>query len=88
MKAVVVLSGGQDSATALALAVRKHGAENVAAITFEYGQRHALETKFARRLARRFIQKDLIIASPNPYKIGSQLSPFNYSVCQLTQTHR
>ena len=54
MKAVVVLSGGQDSATALALAVRKHGAENVAAITFEYGQRHALETKFARRLARRF----------------------------------
>ena len=54
MKAVVVLSGGQDSATALALAVRKHGAENVAAITFEYGQRHALETKFARALARRF----------------------------------
>ena len=54
MKAVVVLSGGQDSATALALAARKHGADNVAAITFEYGQRHALETKFARALARRF----------------------------------
>ena len=54
MKAVVVLSGGQDSATALALAVRKYGAENVAAITFEYGQRHALETKFARALAKRF----------------------------------
>ena len=54
MKAVVVLSGGQDSATALALAVRKHGAENIAAITFEYGQRHALETKFARALAKRF----------------------------------
>ena len=54
MKAVVVLSGGQDSATALALAVRRHGAGEVAAITFEYGQRHALETKFARALARRF----------------------------------
>ena len=54
MKAVVVLSGGQDSATALALAVRKYGAGEVAAITFEYGQRHALETKFARALARRF----------------------------------
>ena len=38
MKAVVVLSGGQDSATALALAVRKHGAENIAAITFECGR--------------------------------------------------
>ena len=53
-KAVVVLSGGQDSATCLALAVRKYGADNVAAITFRYGQRHALETRYARRLARRF----------------------------------
>lgn len=53
MKAVVVLSGGQDSATCLALAVRRFGAAEVAAITFEYGQRHALETKYARRLARR-----------------------------------
>ena len=54
MKAVVVLSGGQDSATCLALAVKKYGAREVAAITFEYGQRHAVETKFARRLAKRF----------------------------------
>ena len=54
MKAVVVLSGGQDSAIALALAVRRYGAGEVAAMTFEYGQRHALETKFARSLARRF----------------------------------
>jgi 7-cyano-7-deazaguanine synthase len=53
-RAVVVLSGGQDSATCLALACRKHGAGRVAAITFEYGQRHALETKYARALARRF----------------------------------
>ena len=54
MKAVVVLSGGQDSATCLALAVKKYGVREVAAITFEYGQRHAVETKFARRLAKRF----------------------------------
>ena len=52
MKAVVVLSGGQDSATALAMAVKRHGAENVAAITFVYGQRHALEAKYARHLAK------------------------------------
>lgn len=54
MKAVVVLSGGQDSATALALAVRKHGPDRVAAITFRYGQRHRLEVRYARALARRF----------------------------------
>ena len=53
-EAVVVLSGGQDSATALALAVKKYGADRVAAITFSYGQRHAVEVKFARKLARRF----------------------------------
>jgi len=54
MKAVVVLSGGQDSATALALATRQHGSDKVAAITFAYGQRHQLETTFARALAKRF----------------------------------
>ena len=54
MRAVVVLSGGQDSALCLALAVKKYGLREVAAITFAYGQRHAVETKFARRLARHF----------------------------------
>ena len=54
MKAVVVLSGGQDSATCLALAVKRYGAREVAAITFAYGQRHAVEVKYARRLARHF----------------------------------
>ena len=54
MKAVVVLSGGQDSALCLALAVRKYGPREVAAITFAYGQRHSVETKYARRLAKHF----------------------------------
>ena len=54
VQAVVILSGGQDSATCLALAVKKYGASGVAAITFAYGQRHSVETKYARRLAKRF----------------------------------
>lgn len=52
--AVVVLSGGQDSAICLALACRKYGSNRVAAITFEYGQRHSAETKYARGLAQHF----------------------------------
>ena len=54
IRAVVVLSGGQDSATCLALAVKKHGADRVAAITFKYGQRHQIETTYAKRLAKHF----------------------------------
>ncbi len=54
IKAVVVLSGGQDSAICLALACKKYGATRVAAITFNYGQRHALETKYAKNLAKHF----------------------------------
>ncbi len=53
-QALVVLSGGQDSALCLALACREFGAERVAAITFEYGQRHLGETAFAKALAGRF----------------------------------
>ena len=54
IRAIVVLSGGQDSAISLALAVKRYGKDSVAAITFLYGQRHALEAKFARRIARHF----------------------------------
>lgn len=68
MKAVVVLSGGQDSAICLALAVEKYGAENVAAITFRYGQRHELEVKFAKRLARLFKVKTHNVVSFGFYR--------------------
>ncbi len=49
-KAVVLLSGGLDSATMLAIA-RREGFEPCA-ITFRYGQRHAVEIKAARRLVK------------------------------------
>jgi 7-cyano-7-deazaguanine synthase len=49
---VVLLSGGMDSATCLALANR--ASPPVHALTFVYGQRHARELASARRLARRY----------------------------------
>src|ERR671918_1399906 len=49
--AVVLLSGGMDSATAAAVALDQ-GFE-VHALSFRYGQRHATELEAARRVAER-----------------------------------
>jgi 7-cyano-7-deazaguanine synthase len=49
-RAVVLLSGGLDSATTLAIAKRK-GFE-LFALSFDYGQRHAIEIAAAKRIAQ------------------------------------
>lgn len=49
-KAVILLSGGLDSATVLAIA-RSEGYE-VYALTFRYGQRHEVEIDAARQIAK------------------------------------
>jgi 7-cyano-7-deazaguanine synthase len=51
-KAVVLLSGGMDSATTLAIA-RREGYDCLA-LSFSYGQRHALELEAAKRVATQF----------------------------------
>lgn len=51
-KAVVLLSGGLDSTTTLAVA-KGQGFE-IYALSFQYGQRHRIELEAARRIARHF----------------------------------
>lgn len=50
--AIVLLSGGLDSTTTLAIA--KHEGFRLQALTFQYGQRHAIEIAAARRVAQAF----------------------------------
>lgn len=51
-QAVVLLSGGMDSATALAIAYDQGFACH--ALSFDYGQRHHVELKAARKIGQRF----------------------------------
>ncbi|UAX41323.1 7-cyano-7-deazaguanine synthase QueC [Pasteurella canis] len=51
-KAVVIFSGGQDSTTCLIQAIQEYGVENVETITFQYGQRHAIELEKAQWIAQ------------------------------------
>ena len=52
VSAIVLLSGGLDSATCLLLA-RDEGLE-LRALSFDYGQRHAIELERARAIAARY----------------------------------
>lgn len=47
MKTIVLLSGGQDSTTALAWAIKQWAPSDVLALTIMYGQRHAAELEAA-----------------------------------------
>ena len=50
-KAVVLLSGGIDSTTCLAIAVDAFGADNVLALSMYYGQKHQKELECAKAVA-------------------------------------
>ena len=56
MKAVVLLSGGLDSTTTLAIA--KRAGFDLFALTFDYGQRHHIEVDRAQDIAKHFAVVD------------------------------
>lgn len=51
MKALVLSSGGVDSTTCLAIAVKKYGPKNVVALSSYYGQKHDRELRAAKEVA-------------------------------------
>ena len=52
MEAMVLFSGGVDSTTCLAQAVKKHGASEVLALSVYYGQKHTKEIECAEKLVQ------------------------------------
>lgn len=67
-KAVVLLSGGLDSATTLALA--KEAGFRLYALSFHYGQRHASELGLAKKMAAAFGVEDHVIMEINLRTFG------------------
>jgi len=64
MKAIVLLSGGLDTAVVLALALEK-GRECIA-ISFDYGQRHKIELDYARKIAKYYgVTQQVITIDPS-----------------------
>ena len=51
-KAVVLSSGGLDSTTCMALAVRDYGKKNVVTVSIFYGQKHKKELECERAVSR------------------------------------
>lgn len=74
MKVLVLVSGGVDSTTCLAMMVDKYGKENVTALSMFYGQKHNKELECARKLAEyydvEYMELDLSLI-------------FQYSNCSL-----
>ncbi|MDE5768102.1 MAG: 7-cyano-7-deazaguanine synthase, partial [Oscillospiraceae bacterium] len=57
MKALVLCSGGVDSATCLAMAVDKYGAQEVLALAVYYGQKHQKELQAAEKITEYYYVK-------------------------------
>jgi len=82
-KAVVLLSGGLDSTTTLAIA-RAEGFDPCA-LTFRYGQRHDHEVQAATRIAQHWALKQHVIADIDLRTFGGSALTANIAVPKKTE---
>lgn len=82
-KSLVLLSGGIDSAVALALTIKEHKKENVEAITFDYGQKNHNEIAYSKKLAEHYGITNTIINISNLFKFSNS-SLLNHSTKELS----
>ena len=95
MKILVLSSGGVDSTTCLAMAVKEVGAENVLALSVYYGQKHDKEIQAAKKVAEyygvRRMELDLsvIFAGSNCslLKQSTEDIPLESYAQQIEETH-
>jgi 7-cyano-7-deazaguanine synthase len=69
-KALVILSGGQDSTTCLFWAIDRFGQQAVETLTFDYGQRHRIELKAAAAVAAHAGVRNTVLPIDTFGKIG------------------
>jgi 7-cyano-7-deazaguanine synthase len=77
-RAVVLLSGGLDSTTVLAIAVSE--GYDIYGLTFRYGQRHAWELESAEKIAKSFKIKNHLLLDIDLAKIGGSALTDNIEV--------
>ena len=67
-KAIVLLSGGLDSTTVMAIA--KHAGFEIYSLSFYYGQRHSFELEAAHKVAEAFGVQEHLAINSDLRKIG------------------
>jgi 7-cyano-7-deazaguanine synthase len=77
-KAVILLSGGLDSSTVIAIA--KHEGYDLYAMSFDYGQRHLFELEAARKIAHVFGAKEHLVIKTDLTRIGGSALTGDISV--------